>query len=351
MSVELQTSKENPFLQVLPSKEAWLLERRRGIGASELAAAAGIDPFKSRYTLWCEKSGLIPEAPGDADDISEAAVWGAKLEPAIAEHFAEITKRPMVDHGRHTIWWSKCSSCGGEGGRVNLGEAWIRCKECLGNKTGFLFATLDRELPAITGDDGPGILEVKAPGFLQRDRWIDGPPHHILVQVHAQLLVTGFRWGIVAALFGGQDFRTYRVERDDELLAMLLDAGEGFMHLVRGNIEPIPDGSASTREALKKLYPEDTGAEVDLVVELTEVADAYDRANASLAECRKTEQYLKQIRDEAENKLRAAIGSATFGKVGDRTYSLKTTKRQGYTVEPTKYRVLKLTTTKKNGKG
>jgi hypothetical protein len=45
-----------------------------------------------------------------------------------------------------------------------------------------------------------------------------------------------------------------------------------------------------------------------------------------------------------ENKFRAAIGDATFGVLPNGvTFSLKTTKKKGYTVviEPTEYRVLR----------
>jgi hypothetical protein len=44
---------------------------------------------------------------------------------------------------------------------------------------------------------------------------------------------------------------------------------------------------------------------------------------------------------EIENRLKAAIGDATFGVAGGQAFSWKTQERKGYTVQPSTCRVLR----------
>lgn len=287
------------------SREAWLAARQNVIGASEAAAVCGLDPYCSAYALWAEKSGLVTDEREGDGDISEAAYWGNILEPLIANRYAEETGLDLLDHGRHTL---------------------------IHGEHPHLVATLDREILAPAAH---GVLEIKAPGFLMRDTWADGPPERHVIQLQSQLSVTGHSWGAIAALIGGQDFRIYRVERDQELIDLILERIDEFMECVRREVPPEPDGSESTRRVLKRLYPEDSGAEVSLDEPHHEKWAA--ELEAARADARAAEGRI----NVAENHLRLAIGSATFATVGGRRLSLKTTKRTGYTVEPTSYRALK----------
>ena len=40
------------------SHEEWLKYRTQGIGGSDVSVIAGINPFKSIYQLWIEKTGI-----------------------------------------------------------------------------------------------------------------------------------------------------------------------------------------------------------------------------------------------------------------------------------------------------
>ena len=78
-----------------------------------------------------------------------------------------------------------------------------------------LGATLDRIIAAPGPNDegvaGPGVLELKNVDWIaHRAQWGTEPPAHILVQLQAQLAATGFGWGAVAALVGGNDLHIYR---------------------------------------------------------------------------------------------------------------------------------------------
>ena len=60
--------------------DAWLKVRNTGIGGSDAAAIMGLNPYKSPYELWLEKTGQA-EAP----DLSgnQFIYWGKKNEANI----------------------------------------------------------------------------------------------------------------------------------------------------------------------------------------------------------------------------------------------------------------------------
>lgn len=66
-------------------REAFLAERRRGIGGSDVAAVVEIDPKKTRYQLWREKVGMPDEDGGKP----HARRRGSFLEAAILARYAE----------------------------------------------------------------------------------------------------------------------------------------------------------------------------------------------------------------------------------------------------------------------
>src|SRR5690606_20076292 len=85
------------------SRDEWLQARRRGIGGSDAAVIAGLDPFKSPVRLWMEKRGEIEEEPA-----GEAAEWGLLLEPVIAREFERRTgkrvrrRQAILQHPEHS---------------------------------------------------------------------------------------------------------------------------------------------------------------------------------------------------------------------------------------------------------
>lgn len=284
-------------------RATWLAERRTGIGASEVAAVLGCHPYMSAYTLWHLKRGLIEEP-----EESEVMEWGKLLEPVIAEKYARATGRQLVDHGRHA---------------ARRSERWP-----------FLLATLDREIAPID-DRGPGCLEIKTTGTWVEPKWKDEPPLHVQAQLQAQLAVTGFRWGSIAVLVGGQKYEHADFERNDDFIALLVERCAAFWALVESGEPPEVDGSESTGETLRRLYPQESGE----VVELPPEADPWSVAYLEASEAEKR---AKALKDEAKNHLLAAMGAASMGMTpGGFVWTLKTTERAGYSVAPTTYRALR----------
>jgi putative phage-type endonuclease len=285
-------------------RSQWLERRKATVGASEVAAILGLSPWKSPYALWCEKTGAV-DSGGDETPWQR---WGNILEPAICDEYSAQTGRKVVDHGRYAVRYSET------------------CPR--------LSATLDREVLAYD-ERGPGCMDAKSAHFVKAKDWEDGAPLLYQVQLQAQMEVTGYKWGSLAVLIGGSDFRWCDVERNEAFIEMMRRKVAEFWHMVETRTPPPVDGSASTAEVLKRLYPLDSGDTVALDGEAGTWTDEYERACADLkdAEKRKT---------DAQNKLRAAIGSNTFGILpGGGRWSLKTTERKESVVKATTFRTLR----------
>lgn len=212
------------------SREEWLSVRGNGIGSSDAAVAVGISPYKSPLELWLEKTGR-QAAPDLASN--DAVFWGTTLEHIIANVYAERT-----------------------GAKVRRINAVLQHPEYL-----FMLANLDRLVLHPT--DGSGILEVKTAGHHSAQFWEDGVPDSYQCQVLHQLAVTGKQWCDVAVLIGGQDFRIYRVNRDDDKISDLILREEKFWQCVVQDIQPPVDGSESSGRALSSMYPSDKGNVLD----------------------------------------------------------------------------------------
>ena len=94
-----------PGLTVIRSKvndmqEAVSKDRNHYIGGSDAGAIFGLNPWKSKYKLWCEKTGKISDEIPDND----AMLTGRDLEQYVAERFERETgKKVRRDNYRYTL--------------------------------------------------------------------------------------------------------------------------------------------------------------------------------------------------------------------------------------------------------
>ena len=288
------------------SREDWLAHRGEGIGASEAAAVLGISPWLSPFALWGEKVGTMEPLPQ-----SEAMTWGLRLEPLVADHYAAETGRRVEALPPYSV-------------HVSDTHPVMR-------------ASLDRIVHA-EGRPGPGVLELKTSGGRRSD-WDDPDtiPLHYVVQVQHQLAVTGWTWGSLAVLIGGQTFRWLDIERNDEFITLLTAKVEAFWDLVQRQEPPPVDGSPSTLKAIAALYPRER-ADLDPVA-LPPEADQWDAQRQAALEAIKAAEAQKA---EAEAHLKALIGEAPAGLLpGGIRYTWATQERKGYVVEPSSVRVLR----------
>ena len=129
----------------------------------------------------------------------------------------------------------------------------------------FMLANIDRE---VTGASDVQILECKTAGLNGARLWKDGVPEYVQLQVMHQLAVTGKQTADVAVLICGQELQIHRINRDETMIARLIELERAFWHYVETDTAPPADGSDSADLALRCLYPQDQGQTLDLSADL-----------------------------------------------------------------------------------
>lgn len=279
----------------------WHEARRRAAGASEVAAILGVSPYDSPLSVWARKRGLV-----NSDEATERMRWGTRLERPILAGYAEDEGVDITFHDQSVLLF-----------HPRYPEVPLGC-------------TPD----AYEGDDV--VLDAKNVDAWVAREWQDGPPLHLVIQSQTQMAVTGRPLGKLVPLFGGNRLQPYIIERDDRFIAsMEQSVADWWARYVVGGEQPPADGSEACVRTLVRLHPDDSGAEVALGREFEEVDRRLLEVKAQLAE-------LGEEKDELENMVKAAIGSATFGLLTDGSrYSWKTQARKAYSVAAGKSRVLR----------
>lgn len=262
------------------SREEWLEWRRRGIGGSDAAAVAGLNRWRSPMQVWLEKTGQLPSVPD-----SEAMYWGRLLEDIIAHEFSRRT-----------------------GKQVRRRNAILQHPDYP-----FMLANVDR---LVLGERAG--LECKSTSAWNADEWVDGAiPDEYLIQCQHYMAVTGYACWYIAVLIGGNRFHWQAIERDDEIIDYLIRIESDFWRLVETNTPPAMDGSWASSEALRLLYPESREETIDLPAEAEQLIEQRETLKAAIAG------YETRLA-EVENKLKAMLGEAEAGRIGDKIVRWKT---------------------------
>jgi putative phage-type endonuclease len=263
-------------------RAAWLAERRRGLGASDAAAALGLSPYKTPLQLYYEKTGEV-EPPAETPAMRRGRKWeGDVLDEYADSRDVDLVEQVFARHPEHP---------------------WMT-------------ATLDGVVPGAAYPDprdGGWIVEAKVVGMRAAREWgedgTDDVPRHVLCQCHHQLAVTGARRCDVAALIGGSDFRVYPIRRaDPDLYVRMIDQLRWFWRCVEQRDPPPPTLPADAGH-LARLWPGCEGeVELDDLV-LARVED-YDHA-------RRVEAQAQRLKERARGDLLHALGNARVGVLPD----------------------------------
>lgn len=270
----------------------WLEERRTGLGGSDMPSVLGVCPFGGTpLGVWKAKVGLTPGGSETNPDIER----GNFLEPIIRGIYRKDTGNKVL-HQPRKLYRSAM-------------EPWA-------------IAHLDGEIEPAAGY-GPetrGVLEIKAPrirGFVNLEE--HGVPANYQIQVQHYLGVTGLTWADFVS-WNADCFRllTVRMERDQELIDMIFEAGRNFWnrHVLTGIP---PGGDAVPLVQLENLSPTVT---VLNTPEWLQAAAAWQEAKAIQEEsahyleaCRAT--LTKLAQQEQSAKIRGGGISFTIAKNGN----------------------------------
>lgn len=248
-----------------------LERRRRGIGGTDISAILGMNPWRGPFDVWLDKTGQgtgITETP--------AMRWGKRLEPAVAQEFAD--------------------------NHPELGVMEMNCKTFANVTVPFLIGTPD----ALFYNDGHG-LEVKTAGF-NRGEWGESGsqdvPRHYLLQCIWYMAVMDWDVWHIAVLIGGNDYREYEFHRDLAIEATLISKAQDFWETyVVPETSPPVDGTKASTEFIKAKYP--TSSE-EMLTAVTEQEDLF----VSIAATRQLIKERTVELDELENRMKFEIGGA-----------------------------------------
>ena len=197
------------------------LERRKhGIGASEIAAIAGINPWKAPIDVWLDKTGKTERQPEN-----KKMALGHWMEPVICGLYAEdqgceLVECPTVQHPDHP--WA--------------------------------LATPDRKRL-----DRERLVEAKNVGARLTYHWAQGElPDYVMSQLQWQQWVTGIHEADAAAMLGGGDFVIRPGNFIPEVAETLAQIGEEFwFDHVQADMPPPIDASDGWKKYVSSVWPKD----------------------------------------------------------------------------------------------
>ncbi|MGN1098158.1 MAG: YqaJ viral recombinase family protein [Clostridia bacterium] len=250
--------------------EQWRELRRESLGGSDAAVIVGLNPWKSKIELYCDKKGMLEEV-----EETEAIRLGNDLEEYVAKRFSEATGKQVR----------------------RSGYMWQHPKHS------FITANIDRE---IVGENA--FLECKTTSPFNKSDFNGGEvPLNYYVQCMHYLAVTGCERAYLAVLVFSKGFYWYTIERNEEEIKSLMRAECDFWEKhISADIPPVADGSEGSMEALSRIYPDRTDMAADI--------EDYGEDVRRYLDINKLERKLAGEKDEIKGRLASALGECLRGE-------------------------------------
>lgn len=197
----------DPIFVAEANTPEWLAARRHFLTASDAPKILGVSQYGTPLDVYADKKGLLPP-----QDDNVAMRMGRRLECVVKDEFCHVT-----------------------GAEVEV----YPCPMFRPPSNEFMSATPDAIL--ITGD----LLECKTTTWRTAKRFgedeSDDIPEEWLCQVQQQLFVMGRDVARIAALIDGRTLKTFRVERNDALIELLIAAERKLWERIKNDDPPEPD--------------------------------------------------------------------------------------------------------------
>lgn len=277
-------------LQSDGTKEGWLHSRTFGLTGTDISAVMNANPYKTPFAVWLDKTGQ-----GSPVEDNEAMRIGRMVEPGMR---AEIARRDGMIFEAPGCLQSKTNPiiCGTPDG-MREGIPWIYEFKTYGmvNKFG---SNLD---PDQWGESGT-----------------DQVPIHYLYQCLWYMALTGADQAELIALLSGNGIREYTIQRDEEIIGLMVERGEQFWRdHIEGGVIPEVDGSDDCSEWLLRKHPHaDKGRVIDADAVLEDLM-------ARLARYKSLEKTAGEEIDVTKAQIQAIMGDAykVNSRVGSVTWS------------------------------
>lgn len=199
-------------------KREWLKYRKSGIGGSDAGAVCGLNPYRTAMQVYQDK---VSEEIEEVDN--EAMRQGREFEDYVAKRFMEAT-----------------------GKKVRRANAMFYNEE-----NPFMLADVDR---MVVGENAG--LECKTASPYMEDKWKDGniPLSYQIQCYHYMAVCNADAWYIAVVIYG-REFKYYKIERDEAVIADLIQIEKAFWenHVMKQQI-PDPDGSKLADSVIAEYY-------------------------------------------------------------------------------------------------
>lgn len=241
--------------------EAWLRQRKKGIGGSDAGAVCGLNPYTSPIQVYLDKT---TEEINDIDN--ESMRQGRDLEEYVAQRFMEES-----------------------GKKVRRSNMIYK-----NQKYPFMFANVDR---LIVGENAG--LECKTASAYSADKWKDDaiPPHYLIQCYHYMAVTNADAWYLAVVILG-KEFKYIRLERDEAMIQNLISIEQDFWeNYVLKKVMPQPDGSKASEELIKQYFSK---ADFNKTISLSGFHEKLERRQELDALIDKLDKEKKQIEQEVK---------------------------------------------------
>lgn len=269
------------------------LEKRRNyLGSSDLPAILNLDPYRSSYDVWLEKTGQLTEQ-------EETAVMarGNYLEPALLEYTQDVLGEPVINSPE------------------------LRTDACS--------AILDHPDAILQFRRKP--VEAKSVGNYAKEVWgdeeTDQVPDRVVIQCQVHNLCSDQDLCYVPVYLPYREFCMFQVRRDQELIEMIIDAAERFWEInVIGGKKPDSKPHLAVVRRVRR-YPETAIEIADNIVKRKLFVDSlFSR--------------IKRLKEQADADLIASLDQAETGSFSEGIVTYHEYEKSAYEVKPSKFRRL-----------
>lgn len=230
------------------------LDRTKYLGGSDVAGILGISPWRTPLDVYLDK--VQPRAEPIDPMRQKVLTRGQRMEPYVIDLLSEETGLVITKRGQR-----------------------YRDPEF-----DFLAAEIDAE--AESGEN----IEIKTVSPFKAKEWgeeqTDAIPVHYTAQAMHGLMVTGKQRTVFGVLIGGDDFRVYQVDRDEETIAAIREQELAFWDRIT-NLDPPPATAVSD---ILRLFERDAGTSIEADAKVLDVFNKW----------RDTKGHLKSLEQEEE---------------------------------------------------
>lgn len=249
-------------------KAEWLRYRKQGLGGSDAGAVCGLNPYRTAMQVYQDKT------TDEIEEIdNEAMRQGREFEDYVARRFTEATGKKV--RRANYMYYDENHP--------------------------FMLADVDR---MIVGENAG--LECKTASPYMAEKWADGriPLSYQIQCLHYMSVCNADAW-YIAVLIYGREFKYYKIERDEEMLADLIRIEEDFWNnQVLKEVLPEPDGSELADSVIAEYFKKTRAETIELTGfdgKLDRRQELAEQIEAMATEKRQIEQELKLYLGEAEN--------------------------------------------------